>query len=142
MNDVISAEIGRYLQWLTEFEAQALTRDFGLSRWYESEIVRLYTRSGTPGQLARGGSAIGLSNIEVATVYQGNGFFSSLIQTLADGAGGLPYARIEVESVNNVRLIEWLMRNGFQAYQPGIDAAQFGASFFKNRDAANNSPPR
>lgn len=132
MKDEIAEELRRYLVWLTEFEVQARTRDFGLSRWYESDVVSLYTRSGTPGQMARGGRAIGLSNIEVATAYQGHGFFSSLIQAFVDSTGRSPYARIEVESVNNARLVGWLRRNDFHAHQPGMNETQLGASFSRD----------
>ena len=69
------------------------------------------------------------ASIEVDPKYQGQGFFTALVEGLR-AAEDLPFDRLELESLLSARFGVGLMRRGFQRFGAVEGWGDLGASFY------------
>lgn len=120
-------EFEAYLAWVQELgQAPFASAGMPVSRWYRANGLELYTRHGRAVVVQGVQHALCLANIELSERRQGRGYFSHLVAYLVDHAPSLGYRALKVESVNNPRLLDWLLRQGF-APVAGTDLL-FGSS--------------
>lgn len=133
MKERFDVEVKSVVEFISDRLRNSTTSAMPLrNKTYTSELFPwLYLRHRDKGynviryQGIASGDALVIANIEAAEEIQGNGLFTALVTELLTGEIG--YDVIEIELVHNQRLVQKLLRMGFQQLgnQPDLASNYF-----------------